>query len=153
MQKRHLGDTFWGFLDHQMKINLSPFYPLELKPVSSYRTSSVVRFSTRQYSLRRLATASENHRRQEPNPTSPKGNRCAFPWKVQNVHYYICPNPQKLMCVIFRMYMGAAYHRIKQHLRIKTFYRTLPNAVKTQIWIAVSIYLYKQEPEPALCNQ
>jgi hypothetical protein len=81
---------------------------------------------------------------------------------------------------------------IKQHLRIKTFYGTSPNAVKTQIWIAVSIYLlvailkkrlhlpgnlhtilqilevnifekkpifqivkdaYKQEPEPALCNQ
>ena len=81
---------------------------------------------------------------------------------------------------------------IKQHLRIKTFYGTSPNAVKTQIWIAISIYLlvailkkrldlpgslhtilqilevnifekkpiiqivkdaYKQEPEPALCNQ
>ena len=81
---------------------------------------------------------------------------------------------------------------IKQHLRIKTFYGTSSNAVKTQIWIAVSIYLlvailkkrldlpgslhtilqilevnifekkpiiqivkdaYKQEMEPALCNQ
>jgi hypothetical protein len=30
---------------------------------------------------------------------------------------------------------------IKQHLRIKTFFGTSPNAVKTQIWIAVSIYL------------
>ena len=30
---------------------------------------------------------------------------------------------------------------IKQHLRIKTFYGTSPNAIKTQIWIAVSIYL------------
>jgi hypothetical protein len=30
---------------------------------------------------------------------------------------------------------------IKQHLRIKTFYGTSPSAVKTQIWIAVSIYL------------
>jgi len=30
---------------------------------------------------------------------------------------------------------------IKQHLRIKTFYGTSPNAVKTQIWTAVSIYL------------
>ena len=30
---------------------------------------------------------------------------------------------------------------IKQHLRIKSFYGTTPNAVKTQIWIAVSIYL------------
>ena len=30
---------------------------------------------------------------------------------------------------------------IKQHLRIKAFYGTTPNAVKTQIWIAISIYL------------
>jgi len=30
---------------------------------------------------------------------------------------------------------------IKQHLRIKTFYGTSPNAVKTQIWVAVIIYL------------
>ncbi|MDI9569283.1 MAG: IS4 family transposase [Pseudomonadota bacterium] len=30
---------------------------------------------------------------------------------------------------------------IKQHLRIKTFYGTSPNAVKTQIWIAISTYL------------
>jgi len=30
---------------------------------------------------------------------------------------------------------------IKQHLRIKRFYGTSENAVKTQIWIAVSVYL------------
>jgi hypothetical protein len=36
---------------------------------------------------------------------------------------------------------GAFFRWIKQHLRIKTFYGTSPNAVKTQIWIAVSIYL------------
>ena len=30
---------------------------------------------------------------------------------------------------------------IKQHLRIKTFYGTTENAVKTQIWIAVSVYV------------
>lgn len=30
---------------------------------------------------------------------------------------------------------------IKQHLRIKAFYGTSPNAVKTQIWIAVSVYV------------
>ena len=30
---------------------------------------------------------------------------------------------------------------IKQHLRIKTFYGTSPNAVKSQIWIAISVYL------------
>jgi hypothetical protein len=30
---------------------------------------------------------------------------------------------------------------IKQHLRIKHFFGTSPNAVKTQVWIAVSIYV------------
>ena len=30
---------------------------------------------------------------------------------------------------------------IKQHLRIKIFYGTAENAVKTQIWIAVSVYV------------
>lgn len=30
---------------------------------------------------------------------------------------------------------------IKQHLRIKAFYGTSPNAVKTQIWIAISVYV------------
>jgi hypothetical protein len=30
---------------------------------------------------------------------------------------------------------------IKQHLRIKAFYDTSENAVKTQIWIAVSVYV------------
>ena len=30
---------------------------------------------------------------------------------------------------------------IKQHLRIKAFYGTSDNAVRTQIWIAVSIYV------------
>lgn len=30
---------------------------------------------------------------------------------------------------------------IKQNLRIKSFYGTSENAVKTRIWIAVSVYL------------
>ncbi|MDP3140330.1 MAG: transposase, partial [Methylotenera sp.] len=30
---------------------------------------------------------------------------------------------------------------IKQHLRIKRFYGTTENAFKTQIWIAISIYV------------
>ncbi len=30
---------------------------------------------------------------------------------------------------------------IKQHLRIKSFFGTTENAVKTQIWIAVSVYV------------
>ena len=30
---------------------------------------------------------------------------------------------------------------IKQHLRIKSFYGTSGNAVKTQIWMAISVYV------------
>jgi hypothetical protein len=30
---------------------------------------------------------------------------------------------------------------IKQHLRIKAFYGTDPNAVKTRVWIAISVYV------------
>ena len=30
---------------------------------------------------------------------------------------------------------------IKQHLRIKRFFGTSPNCVKTQVWIAVAVYL------------
>ena len=30
---------------------------------------------------------------------------------------------------------------IKQHLRIKAFYGTSPNAVRTQVWTAIAVYL------------
>lgn len=30
---------------------------------------------------------------------------------------------------------------LKQHLRIKAFYGTSPNAVRTQIWTAIAVYL------------
>jgi len=33
------------------------------------------------------------------------------------------------------------FRRIKQHLRIKSFFGTSENAVKSQIWIAVSVYV------------
>ena len=33
------------------------------------------------------------------------------------------------------------FKEIKQHLRIKVFFGTSENAVKTQIWIAVSVYV------------
>ena len=42
---------------------------------------------------------------------------------------------------------------IKQHLRITTFYGTSQNAVKAQIWMAVSVYLLvaivKKTPQPS----
>lgn len=40
-----------------------------------------------------------------------------------------------------RWYIELFFKWIKQHLKIKSFWGTSPNAVKTQIWIAISIYV------------
>ena len=41
----------------------------------------------------------------------------------------------------YRWQIELFFKWIKQHLRIKSFYGTSPNAVKTQVWIAISIYV------------
>ena len=41
----------------------------------------------------------------------------------------------------YRWQVELFFKWIKQHLRIKTFFGTSENAVKTQVWIAVSIYV------------
>jgi IS4 transposase len=41
----------------------------------------------------------------------------------------------------YRWQVELFFKWIKQHLRIKAFYGTSENAVKTQIWIAISIYV------------
>jgi hypothetical protein len=41
----------------------------------------------------------------------------------------------------YRWQIELFFKWIKQHLRIKSFYGTTPNAVKTQIWIAISVYI------------
>jgi hypothetical protein len=38
-------------------------------------------------------------------------------------------------------YVASLFKWVKQNLRIKRFYGTSENAVKTQIWIAVSVYV------------
>ena len=38
-------------------------------------------------------------------------------------------------------YVAQLFKWIKQHLRIKVFFGTSENAVKSQIWIAVSVYV------------
>jgi hypothetical protein len=40
-----------------------------------------------------------------------------------------------------RWQMELFFEWIKQHLRIKAFFGTSENAVKTQVWIAVSVYV------------
>ena len=41
----------------------------------------------------------------------------------------------------YRWQIEIFFKWIKQHLRIKAFYGTSPNAVKTQVWIAISVYV------------
>jgi len=41
----------------------------------------------------------------------------------------------------FRWQIELFFKWIKQHLRIKSFYGTTPNAVKIQVWIAISVYV------------
>jgi IS4 transposase len=54
-----------------------------------------------------------------------------------------CALKPKLIAHIFRhrSQVKLFFKWIKQHLRIKVFFGTSENAVKTQIWIAISTYL------------
>ena len=51
--------------------------------------------------------------------------------------------PALTICKIYkyRWQIELFFKWIKQHLRIKAFYGTSQNAVKTQIWIAISVYV------------
>jgi hypothetical protein len=79
-----------------------------------------------------------------------------YPEKLRRVRYFDVEPPQKLIFLtnnfvlpaltIARLYkcrwqVELFFKWIKQHLRIKSFYGTSENAVKTQIWIAISVYI------------
>ena len=53
------------------------------------------------------------------------------------------PLPAATVCALYksRWQVELFFKWIKQHLRIKRFYGTSENAVKTQLWIAVSVYV------------
>ena len=54
---------------------------------------------------------------------------------------FILPAPTITELYRCRWQVELFFKWIKQHLRIKQFYGTAENAVKTQIWIAVSVYV------------
>jgi IS4 transposase len=79
-----------------------------------------------------------------------------YPEKLRRIRYFDSKNNKTLVFLTNNFILPAAtiadlyrcrwqvelfFKWIKQHLRIKAFYGTTENAVKTQIWIAVSIYL------------
>lgn len=79
-----------------------------------------------------------------------------YPDKLRRIRYYDAENNKTLVFLtnnfklpaltIAKLYrcrwqVELFFKWIKQHLRIKAFYGTTENAVKTQIWIAISIYV------------
>ena len=64
-----------------------------------------------------------------------------------NKHFYFLTNNFNLSALTvaklykLRWQVELFFKWIKQHLRIKAFYGTTSNAVKTQVWIAISVYV------------
>jgi len=80
----------------------------------------------------------------------------AYPDALRRVTYYDAEKEKRLKFLTnnfalpaltiakiykYRWQVELFFRWIKQHLRIKAFYGTSENAVKTQIWIAVSVYV------------
>jgi hypothetical protein len=87
--------------------------------------------------------------------TGPKTSRL-YPGLLRRVHYYDAEKDLRLIFLTNKFNLPALliaqlyrarwqvelfFRWIKQHLRIQRFYGTSSNAVKTQIWIAISMYV------------
>lgn len=85
-----------------------------------------------------------------------KNSSTAYPGKLRRVRYYDADTQKNLVFLtndftlpaltIAKLYrcrwqVELFFKWIKQHLRIKAFYGTSENAVRAQIWIAVSVYV------------
>ena len=79
-----------------------------------------------------------------------------YPDRLRRVRYYDAEKKKRLIFLTNNFILPATtiaelfrcrwkielfFKWIKQHLRIKAFYGTSQNAVKTQIWIAISVYV------------
>jgi transposase len=86
------------------------------------------------------------------NPVPRKG----YPEKLRRIRYFDAQSNQRLVFLtnnfslppltIAQLYRSRwqvelFFKWIKQHLRIKNFYGTSQNALRTQIWIAISVYV------------
>ena len=82
--------------------------------------------------------------------------RQGYPEKLRRIRYFDAPTKQRLVFLtnnfslppltIAQLYRSRwqvelFFKWIKQHLRIKNFYGTSENALRTQIWIAISVYV------------
>jgi hypothetical protein len=79
-----------------------------------------------------------------------------YPEKLRRIHYVDSQREQAIIALTNNFHLPAMviaelykcrwrielfFKWIKQHLRIKAFYGTSENAVKSQIWIAISVYV------------
>ena len=79
-----------------------------------------------------------------------------YPEKIRRIGYFDAENKKRFIFLTNNMNLPADviaglyklrwqvelfFKWIKQHLKIKAFYGTSENAVKTQIWIAISVYV------------
>ena len=80
----------------------------------------------------------------------------SYPEALRRIHYYDIETGKRFVFLTNNFVLPALsiaqlykcrwqielfFKWIKQHLRIKAFYGTSPNAVRTQIWIAISVYV------------
>ena len=87
--------------------------------------------------------------------TGPK-TATLYPLALRRVHYYSAETDQRLVLLTnnfsipsltvaslyrWRWQIELFFKWIKQHLRIKSFFGTSANSVKTQIWIAITVYV------------
>ena len=87
--------------------------------------------------------------------TGPKSSR-RYPAPLRRIHYFDAQKDLRLIflsnnfqlpaLIIAQLYRARwqvelFFRWIKQHLRIRAFYGTSQNAVKTQVWVAISIYV------------
>jgi hypothetical protein len=83
-------------------------------------------------------------------------SRRAYPDKLRRIRYFDTDQNKRLAFLTNNLVLPALtiaqlfqcrwqieifFKWIKQHLRIKAFYGTTENAVKTQIWIAITVYV------------
>jgi len=87
--------------------------------------------------------------------TGPK-SATLYPIALRRVHFYSVEREQRLVLLTnnfsipaltvaalyrYRWQIELFFKWIRQHLRIKSFFGTSDNSVKTQIWIAVTVYV------------
>lgn len=85
-----------------------------------------------------------------------RGHHLKYPDKIRRIRYFDAETerrfvfltnnfelPAKSIADLYRMrwQIELFFKWVKQHLRIKAFYGTSENAVKSQIWIAITIYV------------